>query len=137
MLEHDLCVARAHCDEPGDRSLTDYALSTTTRAKVVNATSPRLYNLMWPLMGERIATHYYDNHPNMLDQFLSSRGLTRTAGDLRVLDDTVEILRFPEMVHGGRYPVPIRFGSPSSASSFNRDGFSDHYPIAVTIRERD
>ncbi|MEM7234343.1 MAG: endonuclease/exonuclease/phosphatase family protein [Planctomycetota bacterium] len=117
-------------DEPNDRSVTDYALSTMARGKVTRARNPRLYNLMWPLLGQRDASYYYSSAPIMLDQFLASRGLARTTGDLRVLDDQVEILRFP-----GGARTPTRFGRPSGG--LNRDGFSDHFPIAVTLRERD
>ena len=120
-------------DEPWSRSMTDYALSTQSRAKVTYARSPRLLNLMYPAAGEAVGTHYYDNFPNLLDQVLVSRGLARKTGELRVLAESVEILRYPEMVSGGRYPAPLRFGRPSKASSFDENGYSDHYPIAVTL----
>jgi len=62
-------------DEPFNRSLTDYALSERQAQKVRNANTPRLLNLMWPVLGAGIGTHYFDNHANVLDQFLISKGL--------------------------------------------------------------
>ena len=122
-------------DEPFDRSLVVYALSTQSRTKVVNARSPRLFNLMWPLMGQGVGSHYFDNFPNMLDQFLANKNMVKQNADLRVLPETVDILRFPEMVHTGDYPRPIRFGGMGKA--VNEDGFSDHFPIVVTVVEAD
>lgn len=87
---------------------------------------------MWPLLGEGIGTHYFDNNPNMLDQFFVSKGLLTGNSNILVRQDTVEIVRFPEMVSGGSYPTPIRYGRGSSIES---NGFSDHFPIAVQLRE--
>jgi hypothetical protein len=41
-------------------------------------------------------------------------------------------VRLPEMIDSGLYPVPVRFGR---GSSLDPNGFSDHYPIAVRLRE--
>ena len=123
-------------DEPWDRSLTQYALSTQSRAKVTHARSPRLYNLMFPIAGAGLGTHYFDNFPAVLDQLLVSRGIARTTGEIRVVPDSIEVVRFPEMVVGGTYPAPRRFGRPSKPSSFDEDGFGDHFPIAVRLHEQ-
>ncbi len=123
-------------DEPFDRSLTDYALSTRSRTKVIRARNPVLLNLMYPIMGQGVGSHYYGNYPSVLDQFLTTRGMARSTADLKVESDSVEIVRVPEMVSTGLYPTPIRFGRPSRPSSHNRDGYSDHFPIAVKLRER-
>lgn len=120
-------------DEPFNRSLTEYALSSVQAEKVLNARSPRFFNLMWPLHGQRRGTHYFDNFANLLDQFLASRPLIRATAPLRVDPESVRIEAFPEMVGRGDYPVPRRFGRPSSG--FDPTGFSDHYPIAVMLRE--
>ena len=120
-------------DEPFNRSLTQYALSTIQVAKVLNARSPRFYNLMWPLLGQRLGTHYFDNFANLLDQFLASRPLLEGGARLRVDIESVRIEAFPEMVGRGDYPVPRRFGRPSSG--FDPEGFSDHFPIAVRLHE--
>lgn len=119
-------------DEPFNRSIVKYALGEKTRTKVTRARSPKFLNLMWPSLGNGIGTHYYDNNPNILDQFLVSKGLLTGRSNFSLRQDTAEILRFPEMINTGTYPVPIRFGR---GNSLNRDGFSDHFPIGVQIRE--
>lgn len=120
-------------DEPFNTSIYDYALAVQSRTKVVNAQSPRFLNLMWPLMGQSLGTHYFDNFPNVLDQFLANKNMVKQNAPIRVLADTVEIVRFPEMVDSGDYPKPIPFGG--MGKPVNENGFSDHFPIAVTVTE--
>lgn len=119
-------------DEPFDRSMTEYACCERQRTKVTRATSPRFLNLMWGLAGQGLGTHYFDNTANLLDQFLASRSLLTGAGGLTVVPNTVEIVRFAEMVNPGAYPSPIRFGRGGEA---NPNGFADHFPIGVMIHE--
>ncbi len=121
-------------DQPYDRSMTDYALSTRSAAKVRNARTPMLYNLMWPLTGQGRGTYYFANFPNMLDQFLVSKGMLKRGAHIRVVTDSVSIQAIPEMTKG-RYKVPRRFGRPSSKKSYDKDGFSDHFPISVILKE--
>lgn len=125
-------------DEPFNRSVMDYALATNSRQKVLNANTPRVYNLSWPLLGEGVGTFYFDNFPNVLDQVLVSRGvldgssgfsLEKLAGS----DHLVKIETFPEMVSDGDYPAPKPFGRPSE--ELDTDGFSDHFPISVVLKE--
>jgi len=120
-------------DEPFNRSLTDYALSTNSIAKVRNARTAKLYNLMWPLMGKGLGTFYYDNLPNMLDQFLVSKGFLKNNAPIQCKAGSAKIEAFPEMISGGDYPDPIPFGRPSD--NLNVSGFSDHYPISVVLQE--
>jgi predicted extracellular nuclease len=120
-------------DEPHNRSLMEYALSANSLMKVKNSTIARFFNLMWPLMGKGLASFYYDNYPIMLDQFLASRGFLKNNADLQIKPDSVKIEAFPEMISGGDYPDPIRFGRPSD--KLNLDGFSDHYPISLILQE--
>ena len=119
-------------DEPFNRSLVDYALSDRIRPKVTLARSAKFLNLMWQILGQGIGTHYYNNIPNVLDQFLVSKGLVTGNSNLRAIIDSVEVVRLPEMVKSSPYPAPIRFGRKSS---LNLNGFSDHYPIAVQLLE--
>ncbi|MDX9858523.1 MAG: endonuclease/exonuclease/phosphatase [candidate division Zixibacteria bacterium] len=125
-------------DEPFNRSMTNYALSGNIRTKVTMARTPRFLNLMWPFLGEAIGTHYFENFPNVLDQVLVSKGLLTGGSGLTVrasVDGSypVAIERFPEMTASGAYPSPIRFGRPSSG--YNPDGYSDHFPISVSVTE--
>ena len=120
-------------DEPFNRSITDYALAGNSAAKVRNSRSPRLYNLMWPYLGHGAGTHYFDNFPNVLDQFWVSRGIVNGRSGFSVEEGSVKIEMFDPMVSRGSYPVPVRFGRPSD--NMNRDGFSDHYPVSVMLQE--
>lgn len=123
-------------DEPSDRSLVDYALSTRSRTKVINATkAPRFLNLMWPLMGQGLGSLYFDYWPNLLDQFLANKNLLLQNSAIKVLGETATVLRFPEMVAPGDYPEPVPFGG--MGKPINQNGFSDHFPIALTVEEAD
>ena len=122
-------------DEPFDQSLVEYALSTRNQVKVINARIARFLNLMWPRLGEGLATHYYDNFPNILDQFLANKNLLKRDAPIGVLPESVEIMHFPEMVDPGGYPKPICFGV--MGKPVNPNGFSDHFPVAVTVLEAD
>jgi endonuclease/exonuclease/phosphatase family metal-dependent hydrolase len=119
-------------DEPHNRSLVDYALCERNRTKVMNARTQRFLNLMWPMLGDGLGSHYFENTPNLLDQILVSKPLLKASSPLRVQIETVEIVRFPEMIGRGDYPAPIRFGR---GNSINRNGFSDHFPIGVMLHE--
>jgi len=119
-------------DEPFSRSLVDYAKAERVRTKVTKARSAKFLNLMWPLVGSGLGTHYFSNSSNVLDQFLASKGMLTGSSGITIKEDSVSVLRYPEMVSSGAYPTPIRFGR---GSSLNRNGFSDHFPIALTLKE--
>lgn len=121
-------------DEPFSRSITDYALAGNSAAKVLHAKSPRLYNLMWPLMGEGLGTHYFDNFACIFDQFWVSKGIAGGQSGFSVEKQAARIEMAAPMVSPGAYPGPIRFGRP--ADGLNLDGFSDHYPITLLLREK-
>jgi predicted extracellular nuclease len=118
-------------DEPFSRSITDYALSTGSVLKVKLAENPRFYNIMWNLMTNSVGTFYFNNTPNLLDQFMISKGIV-TKKNFQIKNNSIEIIRFPEMVQG-KYEIPLKFGRPSE--KLNNKGFSDHFPIAVTLEE--
>lgn len=125
-------------DEPFDRSIREYALAIRNRTRIMNAHSvPYFLNLMWEEMGSRDASYYFGSIPNMLDQFFVSRGIVSKASPFAVLEGSVRVDAFEEMVASGDYPRPVRFGRPSRQSSFNRQGFSDHFPISMVLREAD
>ena len=88
---------------------------------------------MWPKMGQKIGTHYYNNEASVLDQFLVSKGLLTGKSGFTADIDSVEILRFSEMVATSRYPKPVRF---NRGDSVNLDGFSDHFPISMMLQEK-
>jgi predicted extracellular nuclease len=119
-------------DEPFNRSLTDYALGTGSLLKVKLADSPRFYNLMWSLMTNSAGTFYFNNFPNILDQFMVSKGIV-SGSNFKIKENSTKIVKFPEMTHG-RYEIPLIFGRPSN-NSLNEQGFSDHFPVSVTLEE--
>ncbi|MCP4633067.1 MAG: endonuclease/exonuclease/phosphatase [candidate division Zixibacteria bacterium] len=121
-------------DEPFNRSVTGYALSTRNKTKVMKARSPRFYNLMWAEMGKGNNSYYYNGWPNMLDQFLVSKGLLKNDSSIKVDIKTVKVEIFPEMTFG-TYKAPKRFGRPSKKSTYNPEGYSDHFPISVILEE--
>lgn len=120
-------------DEPFNRSMVEHALSEKSKSKVTFARSARFLNLMWPVLGQGIGTHYYDNEANVLDQFLVSKGMAIERAEIRADLNSVEVVRLPEMIATGRYPKPIRF---DRGKSLNPDGFSDHYPISMVLHEK-
>jgi endonuclease/exonuclease/phosphatase family metal-dependent hydrolase len=122
-------------DEPFDPSLVQYALSTRQRAKVLGGTSPRLWIPMWEVLGSGDGSFYFDNFANLLDQFLVNKNMAKQTAAIQAVADTVEIIRFPGMVSTGTYSAPVPFGG--MGKPVNKDGFSDHFPIAMTVREAD
>jgi len=122
-------------DEPGDRSLVEFALSTRSRTKVVNADVPRFLNLMWQLTGQGLGTLYFENWPNILDQFLANKNLLLENAAIRLIPESATVVRFPEMIATGDYPRPVPFGG--MGKPINENGFSDHFPIAVALEEVD
>jgi predicted extracellular nuclease len=118
-------------DEPFDRSLRQYALAVRERGMVTRARSPKLLNLMWDLMGDGVASHYYGSTPNMLDQILVSKGILTGNSGLKIVEDSVEVFRPKIMRTSTQNPTPRRYGG--MGKEIDKDGFSDHYPIAVKI----
>ncbi|GAA2072964.1 endonuclease/exonuclease/phosphatase family protein [Aeromicrobium tamlense] len=125
-------------DEPFDVSLVTHALSTRQRNRVLNADVPLLWNLAWPLLGGRggqpDGSFYWQNQPNLLDQVLVNRAMAAD-GPLRVEEESVRILRFPGTADEGQYPRPVPFGG--MGHPVDKQGFSDHFPIALRVTEED
>jgi endonuclease/exonuclease/phosphatase family metal-dependent hydrolase len=120
-------------DEPFNRSITEYALATTSMLKVkLSRDVPRLYNLMWPVLSKGLGTFYYQDFPNFLDQFMISKGIV-SGRKFQVEENSARIVTVPEMLKG-QYKTPIKFGRPSD-NSLNENGFSDHLPISVLLNE--
>ncbi|MCK5276986.1 MAG: hypothetical protein KAI99_12705, partial [Cyclobacteriaceae bacterium] len=118
-------------DEPFNRSLSDYALSVRDRDKVVNGSNPYLFNLMWPLLGQRRASYVFGGRPIMLDQFMVSKGIVKKSGKYDLGNDMVKLEVFNGMVKGD-YDTPVRFGQKNP----NLNGFSDHLPISFILKEK-
>lgn len=124
-------------DEPFNRSLQEYLLGSRDRGRVMRADNPMALNLMWPLMhGEDPGTFRYNSDWNMLDQFLGTRGILNTQSDVKVLPETVEIFKLPEMLNGKTAKAPRKFGCPSKPKDYDPDGYSDHFPIVMQLKCR-
>lgn len=122
-------------DEPFNRSMREYLLGTRDRNRVTRARTPRVMNLMWPLMaGANPGTFRFGSDWYMLDQILATKGMLLDRSPVTVRPDTVEIFRPAEML--GSAGRPRRFGRPSN-DSLDEDGFSDHFPITVIVETGD
>lgn len=71
----------------------------------------------------------------MLGQFLVNRNMIKQDSPIQAEPSSVQIFYLPEMVSTGAYPAPIPFGR--MGKPVNPDGYSDHYPITMTITEAD
>jgi hypothetical protein len=119
-------------DEPYNRSMQEYLLSTRDRNRVTRARNPMLLNMMWPHMsGANPGTYKYGPDWNMLDGFLATRGLLVASTPITIDPHSVQIFRPAVMV--GSAGVPIKFGRPSKPRTFNRNGFSDHFPVTCIL----
>jgi predicted extracellular nuclease len=122
-------------DEPFDTSLVIHALSVRQQRRVLEAETPRFWNLMWPAAGSPDGSFYFNNEPNQLDQFLVNVNMAKKDSPITVHADTVQILRFPGTFSTGKYPTPIPFGG--MGKKVDEDGFSDHFPIGMQVTEAD
>jgi hypothetical protein len=78
---------------------------------------------------------YFGNQPNMLDQFMVNKNMATGDAQIKVNPGTAQILKPPAMVDPGLYPKPIAFGG--MGKPVNQNGFSDHFPITMTVTEVD
>ena len=122
-------------DEPFNLSLRRYALAVRKKQQVLSGRIPRLWNLMWPLMGDAEGTFYYNNQANLLDQFLANENIIEQGAPIEIDANSVTIeSSFPGFSDPtAPYPQPIRFGGMGKDVDVN--GFSDHYPISVVVHE--
>ncbi len=120
-------------DEPFNDSLATYALCQRVPSLVAKGRDPYFLNLMWSLMGRGLGTLYYENLPNLLDQFLINKNWLKTMSPFKIKPDSVNIVKFAPMVDKKGQPIPFGgMGKP-----VNQNGFSDHFPVEVLINEAD
>jgi hypothetical protein len=79
-------------------------------------------------------TFYFNNEPNLFDQFLVNKNMAKQTAPVRAKAETVEILRFPN-TFTGKYKRPRPFGG--MGKPVDEDGFSDHFPIGMQVAESD
>lgn len=135
-------------DDPFDDSLVVHAQALRERGDVTRAQSAKFYNLSWRYLTQTVTdqrgnqrdldgTLYYGGDANLFDQILVARGLLAGSGRLRVVESSARIEAYPEMVDHRVGEGPIRFGLPkgNAAVNVNTAGYSDHFPVSVTIDE--
>jgi endonuclease/exonuclease/phosphatase family metal-dependent hydrolase len=137
-------------DDPWDRSVTINALATRERGDVERATSARFYNMTWEYMLTNATdlngkarllegTLYFDKNGNLFDQIFANRPLLdkKTDSGFKAVTGTAQVIAFPEMVSHKSGEGPRRFGLLKGDVAKNVDltGFSDHFPVGVTVRE--
>lgn len=137
-------------DDPWDDSLTINALATRERGDVERGLSPKFFNHTWDYLktpaidsqgNERLleGTLYFDNDGNLFDQILTNRPLLdkKPDSDFKFVDGSAKMIVFPEMVSHRVGQGPIRFGLPKGDAdeNINQDGFSDHFPVGLKIKE--
>ncbi len=126
-------------DEPFNRSVSDYAQSTHSKPKVLNSRNIRMLNLMYPLMGRGQGTFFYQNFPYIFDQFMVPKSMLKNNALISPVKQgpnsyKTEIIMFDEMMASSDYPKPKPFSRPSK-SSFDPEGYSDHFPISILLEE--
>lgn len=116
---------------PWERALNEFAWSTRVYSRVKNAKSKLwLFNLMWPLVGVE-SSYYYESEPFMLDQFLVTKGFFPGESTFTYDPASAKILAESHMKVDG---MPRRFGLPAK-NNYDEDGYSDHFPISVVIKQ--
>lgn len=121
-------------DNPFDRSITNYLLAGNSKQRVLNARNHMFQNLMYQFLYQDIGTHVHGSTQNLLDQFMVSKSIVSNSSNYPFKVDATNIIAYPEMVKGD-YRKPIRFSRPSAAS-YNPDGYSDHLPIELVLKEK-
>ncbi|MEO0817648.1 MAG: endonuclease/exonuclease/phosphatase family protein [Pseudomonadota bacterium] len=135
-------------DEPFDPSMTVNARATRVRSLVTRGTSARFLNLSWAYRDQRVdttgrsrivsGTLYYEGEPNLFDQILVSKGFLLEDSPITCDVRSARLDTIPEMVSRKSSEGPIRFGFPRKGQTdgyINLDGFSDHFPISLTLKE--
>lgn len=133
-------------DEPFNRSMMEYALSTDSIARITNARKPNvamgdtvrvpyLYNLMWKLLGEDRGTFVFSGEKNLLDQFLVNRAIAVDSAITKFRPGATDILDHVTELVKGDYKTPRRFGKPTD--DLDESGFSDHLPVTFVLEELD
>lgn len=133
-------------DEPYNRSLVEYALSTDSITRIANARAPRaaygekcrvpyMHNQMWKLLGEARGTFVFSGEKNLLDQFLVNRAIAVDSAKTKFQSGAADILDHVEELVKGDYNAPKRFGKPTD--SLDETGFSDHLPVTFVLEELD
>lgn len=135
-------------DDPHDNSMRYNARAWRERGDVERAEKACFYNLAWRYLSQKLVdrqgaprsidgTLYFNDDGNVFDQILVNRHLLTGAGAFLALEETAKIGAPPEMVDHRVGEGPVRFGLPKGNAALNvdEDGYSDHFPVSVIVRE--
>lgn len=133
-------------DDPFDSSIRYNANSWRERGDVERSRSAKFYNLAWNYLSQQAVDHrgnprvihgtlYYRNDGNVFDQIFVNRSLLVGERGLTVQENSAHIDTIPQMIDHRVGFGPIRFGLPkgNAEANVNTDGFSDHFPVSVTV----
>ena len=119
-------------DEPFNRSLMEYTLSSNSEATVKKGTNPWLFNLMWISLANGKASYVYNGDLNMLDQCMVSKGFLQKQSTFKLKEKFAKVEMFADMTN--KKEKPIKFGRKSK-KNLNEKGYSDHFPISLMVTE--
>ena len=119
-------------DDPFNRSLTEYALSTNYKNKVIKGRLKYLFNTMWKIFGRGEGSFYYKGGWNIFDQILINRPLIN--GESKWKAETEATIEGKEIMGYNKYDcAPRKFGIKPEERDIK--GFSDHFPVSIRIKE--
>lgn len=135
-------------DDPWDESITRHANAVRERGDVVRARSAVFYNLAWDYLRTELVDHngqprlvegtlYHDNDGHLFDQILVNTSILTGRGGLTLVEGSAGIAPLAAMVSHKVGEGPMRFGlAKGNAGKYvDTDGYSDHFPVAVKLRE--
>jgi hypothetical protein len=88
-------------------------LSPPSEPRYLYAAAPYLSNLMWTVAGLPDGSFYFENYPNMLDQFLVNENMATRDAAIKANPPTPQSSKCPPMVDKGIY---------AEANSVRRNG---------------
>ena len=135
-------------DDPWCPSITVNANAGREPGDVKRSTSAQFLNLAWSYLKSSAVDHqgnprdldgtlYFNNDGNLFDQILVNRSLLTGQRHLTVDTASAGVVAPPVMVSHRVGEGPIPFGLPKgdAAANVNQAGYSDHFPVSVTLRE--
>lgn len=135
-------------DDPFDPSLRFNAVAGRERGDVERGRSAQFYNFAWEYLQFQATdsagnpktldgTLYFRGDGNVFDQVLVNRPVLDGRGPFTVVEGSAKVEAYPEMVSTSVSVGPIRFGLPKGDvdRNVNTDGFSDHFPVSITLSE--
>ena len=88
-------------------------------------------SVFWPIAGAPDGSSYFDNQPNMLDQFLANKNMATGDVPIKVNPGRARIFKLQAMVNPAIYKERIPFSGMGKPA--NQNGFSDHFPITMAV----